>query len=230
MNQIAPIGHNSPPDQIDEITAAHEDERVEAESWLDGTLVENEAQMRAVDALRKAMREWRLALESGQKSATAPLYDVYKAELARWKPVIDDAKRIEAGLVGLVDGFKRKLAAEKEAARKAAEAAAWEATRAAQEAARLADATNIEATRAAAEKIAEAEAAQRAAQIAAKDTVKGLRSVTRYEITDHKALLNWIARHDRDAITAFIEEWARKEHKACANAEGLRVWVEKVAF
>ena len=86
------------------------------------------------------------------------------------------------------------------------------------------------AIRAAAAQMEAAEEAQRRAAEAAKDTVKGLRTVTRYEITDHKALLNWIAKNDRDAITDFINEWARKEHKACANADGLRVWTEKAAF
>ena len=71
---------------------------------------------------------------------------------------------------------------------------------------------------------------QRKAAEAAKDTVKGLRTVTRYEITDHRALLNWIAKNDRDAVTAFIEEYARKEHKVIANADGIRVWQEKEAY
>jgi hypothetical protein len=49
-------------------------------------------------------------------------------------------------------------------------------------------------------------------------------------VTDHRALLNWIAKNDRDAITAFIDDYARKEHKAVANADGLKVWTEKIAF
>lgn len=117
----ASIGHNNPPDPIDAINTAHEGVRMEAENWLDGAEVENEAQMIAVDDLRKGAREWRMALEAGAKSATAPLYDAWKAEGARWKPTVDDAKRIEAGLVAAVDGFKRRLAAEKEAARREAE-------------------------------------------------------------------------------------------------------------
>ena len=132
--------------------------------------------------------------------------------------------------MALVDDFKRKLAAEKEAARKEAERLAWEETRKAQEAARLADASDIEATRAAAAQMEAAEAAQKAAQAAAKDTVKGLRTVTRYEITDHRALLNFIAKNAREDVTAFIEEWARKNHKEFAGADGLRVWQEKEAF
>jgi hypothetical protein len=75
----------------------------------------------------------------------------------------------------------------------------------------------------------QAEAAQKLAMQAAKDTVKGIRTVTRYEITDHRALLNFIAKNSRDDVTAFIEEWARKNHKT-VTADGLRVWTEKEAF
>ncbi len=102
--------------------------------------------------------------------------------------------------------------------------------RAAQEAARAADAGNIESQRAAALAQAEAEQAARAAALASKDTVKGLRTVTRFEITDHKALLNYIARNVREDLTAFIEAWAQKHHKEFPNADGLRVWNEKEAF
>jgi len=230
MNAPANIGHNNPPDPIDAITAPVEGERTEAEAWLDGQHVESEAQMVAVDSLRKSMRQWRLGLEQGQKDATAPLYDAWKREGDRWKPTIADAKMIEGGLVALVDGFKRQLAAEKEAARKAA----WEAAEAARKDAEAkvaaADAANIEAQREAMAAIEAAELARAQASAAQKDTVKGMRSVTKYEVTDHRALLNWIARNDRDAITAFVDEYARKEHKAIANADGLRVWIEKEAF
>ena len=230
MNDIAAIGHNGAPDPIDTINAAFEEIRMEAENWADGTPVENEAQMNAVDALRKGARQWRLDLEAGQKSATAPMYDAYKSELERWKPTIADAKRIEDCLVALVGGFKQKLAAEKEAARNEAERLAWAATRAAQEAARNADAANIEAQREAAAQMAEAEALQSKANAAAKDTVKGMRTATKYEVTDHRALLHWIAKNDRDAITAFVDEWARRNHKANETADGLKVWQEKESF
>ena len=227
---LAPRDHNQPPDPIDEICAAYEASRSEAENWLDGAEVETEGQMKAVDALRKDMRAWRIELETGQKSATAPLYDTYKAELARWKPTIDDAKRIEKCLVAAVDTFKRKLAAEKAEAERKARAEADRKHREAEEAIRKANAADIEAQRDAAEAQREAEEAQRAAVAASKDTVKGLRTVTRYEITDHKALLHWIAVNRRDDLTAFIEEWARKNHKEFRSADGLAVWEERVAF
>lgn len=230
MNIASQIGHNGAPDPIDTITAPFEDARTEAESWLDGKRVENEGQMKAVDELRGSMRQWRLGLERGQKDATAPLHDAWKREGERWKPTITDAKMIEDGLVVLVDGFKRKLAAEKEAARKAAWEAAETARKEAEAKIAAADTANIDAQREARAAMEAADLARAQAAAAQKDTVKGMRSVTKYEITDHRALLNWIAKNDRDAITAFIEDYARKEHKAIANADGLKVWIEKEAY
>ncbi len=230
MNAPAKIGHNLPPDPIDEAIAPFGDVISEAEQWLDGQKVETEGQMKAADVLIKGVKAARKAVDEARDLVTKPLHDAWKTEVSRWKPTQDDLDRIVKGLVALVDDFKRKLAAQKEEARKKAEAEAWEKTRAAQEAARQADASNIEATRAAAAAMEEAEEAQRLAMAAAKDTVKGLRTVTRYEVTDHRALLHWIAKNDRDAVTAFVDEYARKEHKVIANAEGIRVWIEKVAF
>ena len=230
MNAPAVIGHNNPPDPIDEALAPFGDVISEAENWLDGQKVETEGQMKAADALLKGIKAARKAVDEARDLSTKPIYDAWKGEVARWKPTQDDLDRLAKGLIALLDDFKRKLAAEKEAARKEAERLAWEETRKAQEAARLADAGNIEATRAAAAQMEAAEEAQRKAAEAAKDTVKGMRTVTRYEITDHRALLNFIAKNAREDVTAFIEEWARKNHKAFDKADGLRVWQDKEAF
>lgn len=221
--------HNNPPDPIDEALAPFGDTITEAESWLDGSPVENEGQMKAVDDLIKGMKAARKAVEAAEESEAKPIYDQWKAAKERYKPTLTDLDRIVKGLVAAVDTFKRKLAAEKEAKRKEAERLAWEETRKAQEAARLADATDIEATRAAAAAMEIAEAAQKAAQAANKDTVKGLRTVTRHEVEDHRAALHWIAANDREAVTAFINAYAAKHHKDKAIA-GVRVWQEKEAF
>lgn len=229
QNPRAVLGGNNPPDPIDAICAAYEGARMESENWLDGTLVENEGQMEFVDALRKDMREFRISLEAGQKSATAPLYDVYKAEMARWKPVIEDVQRIEKGLVALNDGFKRKLAAEKAEIERKAQAEAAAARRAVEEAARNADAADLEAQRATAEAMRKADEAQKRAAAASKDTVKGMRQVTRYEIDNHRAALHDIATNDRDAITAFIEDYVRRNHKD-RRIDGVRVWTDLEAY
>ena len=209
-NPRAVIGANCPPDPIDTISAEYEADREEAETWADGAPVENEAQMKAVDALRSTMRQWRLDLERGQKSATAPLHDAYKSELARWSPTIKDAKRIEGCLVSTVDAFKRKLAAE----RAAVEKAAWEETnrlrREAEDKARQADASNLEAQR-------EVEAARQAAidaeavaQAAKRDQVKGLRAVKETVVLDPVALARHLWAHDRDSQLEFQADRARK--------------------
>ena len=230
QNPRATIGANNPPDPIDTITLPFDDARTEAEGWLDGKAVESEGQMKAVDELRGSMRQWRLGLERGQKDATAPLHDAWKREGERWKPTIADAKLIEEGLVSLVDGFKRKLAAEKEVAHKAAWDIAEAARREAEALAAKADAGNIEQQRAALIARVAAMVQAQAAMVAQKDTVKGLRTVTKYEVTDHRALLHFIAKNDKAAMTAFIDAWAQRNHKEHRAADGLRVWTDQEAF
>lgn len=203
-------GHNMPPDPIEEICAAYETDRLEAESWCDGEIVQSEGQMKAADALRKTMRQWRLDLERGQKSATAPLHDAYKRELERWKPTIADAKRIEGALVATVGAFKRKLAEEKRAAERAAWEAAEKARREAEAKARAADAANIEQQREAEEAKAAAIEAEKAAQAARKDQVKGLRTVTKTVVVDEVALARHLWAHDRAAQVQFQAERARR--------------------
>ena len=223
------MGHNNPPDPIDEALAPYGDAISEAENWLDGSPVETEDQMKAVDAIIKEIRSAKSDLAKAKKSATAPLHDIWKAEIARWKPTEDDIERRLKGLAAVVDPFKRKLAEEKEAAKRAAYEEARRKEREAEEAARKANASDYEAATEAARLQAEAIEAKKAASAANKDTVKGLRTVTRYAIEDHRSALHWIAGNDRDAITAFIDEYVRRNHKS-AQIDGVKVWQEKEAF
>lgn len=229
MNVQAAIGDNNPPDPIDEALAPFMDAISEAETWLDGSVVENEGQMKAVDVLTKSLKSALKEAKAGQKSESAPHFDAHRAALARWKPTVDDLDRMTKGLVGLVSGFKAKLAAQK----KAEERAAWEAAdklrREAEAKAAAADATNIEAQREAEAAAQVAMAAQKAATAKAKDTVKGMRTVPKHEITDHRAALHWIAVNQKDAVTAFIEEFVRKNCQSMA-IEGVKTWSEKVAY
>ena len=55
MNAPATIGHNLPPDPIDEALAPFGDTITEAEAWLDGQKVETEAQMKVADAILKGV-------------------------------------------------------------------------------------------------------------------------------------------------------------------------------
>jgi hypothetical protein len=223
------LGGNNPPTPIETCIAEYDGIILEATNWADGEPVTDEAGMNAIDKVLKGIKTYRSALDKAAKEQTAPPHAVWKAAVAAAKVYTDDADRLQAALVACVGPFKAKLAADKAEADRAAQSAAWEATRAAREAAAKANAGDIEQARAAAAAIAEAEALQRAANAAAKDTVKGMRTVTHYEVTDYRALLHFIAKNDKDAVTDFVAEWARGHHKTRA-ADGLRVWTTKESF
>lgn len=208
--QLATIGHNQAPDPIDETLAPYMDVIEEAEGWLDGTTVESEAQMKAVDTLIKELRSCKGQLAKAEKSATAPLHDAWKAEIARWRPTREDVERRLKGLAAVVDPFKRKLAEEKEAAKRKAYEEARAAERAAEEAARKANAASyddqVEADRLA----QEAMEAKKAASVANRDKVTGLRTVKESVVVDEVALARWLWQNDREAITQWQAERARK--------------------
>ena len=153
----------------------------------------------------------------------------WRGHKSDWSWTIDDAKRIEAGLVSAVDGYKRKLADEK----REAERLSWVQTnrlrREAEEKARTADASNIEAQREADAAKQAAMDAEKAAQAAKRDQVKGLRTVTHHEVVTMRDLVNWIATHDKDAMADFATEYARKNHSNIPD-DIVRMWQTREAY
>lgn len=231
LNPRAFIGANNPPDPLDEAIALDPEALELAEGLLTGDPVTSEAQMKAADGIAKRLKAIKKAVEDAEEGEAKPIYERWKTAKARFKPTLDDLDRQIKGCAAMVNGFKKRLADEKAAAERKARAEAEAKARAAAEAARAAAVSDIEAQREAAAAQAEAEAAQRAAREASRaNDVKGLRTVTRYEITDHRTLLNFIAKNHRDAMTAFIEDWARRNHSLTQQADGLRVWQEKQAY
>lgn len=207
---MSDMGHNNPPDPLDEALIPFSDAITEAEGWLDGEVVNNEGQMKAVDALLKQIKGAEKAVEAAEDSQAKPIYDQWKAAKARYKPTRDDLDRIRKGLVALVDSFKRKLAAEKAEAERKAMIEAAAARRAAEEAASKAAPADIEAQRAAAAAMdAAAEANARAAE-ARKDTVKGLRTYDVTEVLDGTAYARWLWQNDRAPLMAWMEEHAKR--------------------
>lgn len=229
MNAPAKIGHNGPPDPLDDALAPYSDAIEEAQNWLDGTKVENEDQMKAVDALLRDIKAAAKAVDTARDAEAKPLHDAWKACIARFTPTQDDLNRIKKGLVAVVDAFKRRIAAEKAEAERKARAEAEAARRAAEEAARAASDADLDAQRKVARLMAEAKAAQATLTVTQRDKVKGLRTVTRYEIEDHRAALHWIAKNDRDAMTAFVDEYVRRNHTT-ASIDGVQVWQDREAF
>lgn len=228
-NPRAVIGGNNPPDPIDLALEPYGDILEEVANWLDGAVVENDAQLKATDALLKEIKAARKAVDAARDEVTKPLHDAWKSEVARWKPTQDDLDRQVKCLVAAQAPYKARLVAEKEEARRKAEAEAAAKAEAARQAHLAANAASIEEQRRADALLEEAAAAERAASRAAKDTVKGMRTVQIYTIDSHRDALNWIARNDRDAITAFIEDYVRRNFKL-RPIEGVTVTTTKEAF
>lgn len=228
-NLRAVIGGNNPPDPIDLALEPYGDIIEEAANWLDGAVVENEAQLQATDKILKQLKEARKAVDAARDEVTKPLHEAWKGEVARWKPTQDDLDRQVKCLIAAQAPFKEKLLAEKEEARRKAEAEAAAKAEAARQAHLEANSSSLADQRKADELLREAEQAERAASAAAKDTVKGMRMVQVYEIESHKAALHWIASHDREALTAFIEEYVRRNFKL-RPIDGVKVETKKEAF
>ena len=209
MKDLAPIGHNGF-DPIDEATAPFGDVIAEAQVWLDGSPIENDDQMKAVDDLIKGVKAALKAVDAARDAVTKPLHEVWKGEIARWKPTQDDLSAQIAGLVALVDPYKRKVAADKAEAARVAQALVWEAAEKARIAAHAADPTNIDAVRAAKQADADFAAAQKNAAAAAKDTVKGMRTYDVTEVLDGTAYARWLWQNDRAPLLAWMNEHAAK--------------------
>ena len=233
-NERAAIGGNNPPEdqkwppRIAAILAPWESILGEADIWLDGDPVQDEGQMKAVDAMLKDVKAAEKALGEARDAATKPLNEAWKNEIAFWKPAVDDLARVRKALAAMNTDFKNKLAAEKEEARRVAAAKAAEAKRLAEEAAAKAAAneSDIAAQREAAEAQEKFQGARRDASAARQDKVTGLRAVWHYEIEDHKALVNWVAKNDPQALRDFLDEYAAKHHRD-GGLPGVRSWSTK---
>lgn len=228
-NPRAVVGGNNPPDPIDLALEPYGDVLEEVANWLDGATVENDGQLEATDALLKELKAARKALDTARDECTKPLHEAWKSEVARWKPSQDDLDRQVKCLVAAQAPYKAKLAAEKEAKRLKAEQEARDLAEAARKAHAAANAASIEEQRKADDLLKEAELAAITARSAAKDTVKGMRTVQVYEIESHKSALTWIVVNDREAVTGFIEDYVRRNFKT-SPIDGVKVETRKEAF
>lgn len=231
MNDMIPagIGHNGSPDPIETVLALYGDTISEAQNWADGEPVTDEASMKAVDAVLKEFKTYKSALKKAGEERTKPLHQAHQDEVKAVKVYTDDADLMQKSLVAIVAPFKEQQAA----AAKEAERLAWEDTnrlrREAEAQAAQARAGDIDAQREASAAKQAVIDAEKTAKATAKSAPKGMRTVTKYDLTDHKAALHWIAASDRDAMTAFIEEYVRRNHKA-KTIDGVKVWDVKEAY
>lgn len=203
----ARIGHNRSP--FDDAADAVDSVWTEAQHWLTGATASTQAEADAIGQLldmarqaRKIADEARVLEKKPHDEAAAAVQARYRPLLSRCDAICDAAKKALQPFLAAQEAAKRERERE---AREAAEAARREAQAAFATAQDLAE---RDAAEAAAEKARIAEIQARAA---AKDTGRargGARAIslrTRKEgrVTDLRALMAWVWRHDRSALIGF---------------------------
>lgn len=219
MNAQTKIGDNSKTvDPEIAFSAAINDLRDEAANFLDGAPIENQGQADAVTTILDSMKALSRDAEKERKAEKQPHLDAGKAVDSKWQPLIKTAKLVteeaQKPLTVWRTEQQRLKDLETERLRKLAEQQQLEAQEA------LKAANGLE-QREAAEKLAES------AQITERTANKikrGPTSLTTYweaEITDKKALLQFVMKNDPLTLTAFLEAWAaqhvRDNKTGCAG-------------
>ena len=210
------IGHNMPP-AIDAFSMELDNVYTEAKNWLDGAAIENQAQADAVGVIMSTARKIKKDADAARAEEKRPHDEAGKAVQAKWKPLLDRADAILSAAQKPLATF---LQAEQDRQRAEAERARLEAHRLQQEAIakQRESAGNLEATEEAAELQKQADKAVKIAakaekarpNVAGADRAIGLRTAWVGVVTDRRELLAHVMRHDPEALTAFLSEYARK--------------------
>jgi hypothetical protein len=241
MNQIAAIGHNSPPTPFDDIETRINDLYDEARQWLDGEEVTEQTQADALNTLASQIREAAKEAEEMRKAEAKPFDDGKKAVQERYNPLIQKGKgKTELALNAVKSALKPYLLEldriQQEAAQKAREDAE-RLERDAQAAMQHRDPSNLEHQEEANRLAEQAKDAQRAANKAenAKAHAKGngratgLRTRTKVSIANERDAAAWAWKHEREQLMIFILTLAEKSVRAgSTKLDGFSITEEKV--
>jgi len=219
------IGANGPP--AHEAFAMEADELFNtASDTLEGMdAVQNEEQNTALDGLKSDLRRVAADAEKTRKAEKEPHLEAGRAVDAAYKPVAEKCKKAIAAISAMQTPYLvAKQAERNEAARKARE----EAERKEQEArAKLEADAPLEQRYEAEQEFAEAKKLSAVANKIDRSAT-GLRTYNVVEVTDRRAALNWIAKRDPEALTAFVEDYARR-NAATRPMDGVSVTQERRA-
>lgn len=241
MNQIAAIGHNSPPTPFDDIETRINDLYSEARQWLDGEEVTTQEQADALNTLASHIREAAKQADDMRKEEAKPFDEGKKAVQERYNPLIQKGKGKTEVALGAVKSALNPYLLEldriqQEAAQKAREKAE-RAERDAQAAMQHRDQSNLDEQEEANRLAEEAKQLQAAANKAsnAKAHAKGagratgLRTRTKISIANERDAAAWAWKHDREALMIFILTQAEKAVRNGAQSlEGFSITEEKV--
>lgn len=220
------IGHNNPPSELEQLY--EEFDLLEVDNWLDGFEVENDDQMKVVDELVKTIKSAEKAAKDRKEAEYRPHKLACDDVVEKWKPALDELGKLRKGLLGIVGNYKAKRAAEQEAIRREKEAEAARLEAEAEAAKRDVDMTDVSQRREA--DAIDLEARRKSKEAADVEKIKGLRTFWVHEVTDPKACINWIAKNDKPALQAFMEDYVKRQSRDTASRiDGVTVRAEKRA-
>lgn len=191
----------------------------EAKNWADGAAIETQDQHDAAEKVRDALHDAGKRADEMRKEEKRPLDEQIKAIQDRYNPLIQPKKGkvdvAKAALGDLLAEWRRKIAAEKEAAAEAARLEAEAKRRAAEEAIQSSRG-DIDAREEAEAMLAEAKGAERQAKRADKavTTGTGLRTYYHAELTDLDAAVRHYWSRDREAFQKLVSDLAARDVRA----------------
>lgn len=198
-------GHNNPPPA--ETFALHIEELFSTVSGSTASPVTTDEQEAALDALLDDVRQARKDADQQRAAEKKPHDDAAKAVQAVWKPLLDRCDAAATEIKKALTPYRTaKQAAKDEAARLAREEAARKLQEA-QDAIRRSD--DLEERFAAEAMLKQASKLEKTANRIDRAPT-GLRSYKIATVADYKAALLWIAKNDKPALDAFIEEYAQR--------------------
>ena len=225
------IGGNNPP-AFEAYSMALDDAYLTAKDFLDGKPIGGQAEADAVGRIVSETKKLRRDADAARAEEKRPHDEAGKAVQAKWKPLLDRADTIIAAAQKPLTACLNKLAEEQaeaeRIAREQAELAAQEAIAAARAAESMDDLERVKDMEAAAEQAAKeaAKAAKAKAHVEGVDRAVGLRTYKVATVTDRRAALNWIARHDPAALEAFVADYARR-FAPTRPMDGVEVTIER---
>lgn len=215
---LAVIGHNSAgaaptPYEVsrDRISEIHG----EAKHWLTGEPITSQEEADAVSKLLDMIGDEIKTAEQRRRDENKP-FDDGKAEVqARYGRLIGETRSVTGTAILVRDACRKALTpwrerieaerrAAEEQARKVAEAAAREAALAFQ----VTRADDLEEREEAEALTRAAKEAEAAARKASKQTATGLRTITRSQVNDYRAFLNWIGANRPEALRGMLDTYA----------------------
>lgn len=213
---MSEIGHNMPP-ALDAFSMALDDVYGEAQNWLDGAAVENQAQADAIGVIMATARRIKKDADAARADEKRPHDEAGKAVQEKWRPLLTRADNIITAAQKPLTAF---LEAEQARQREVAEAARIEALRLQREAhaARQASDGNLAAVEQAEALQKDADRATKVAgraekqktNVAGMDRAVSLRSRQVVDVTDYRALLEHVMKTDPAPLKEWLADYARK--------------------